>query len=425
MDLEHKTLPSGGVMSTNDEGIVEALVSVTGIKDNVNDIIIPGAYAKTLTERTPKGVWSHDWNNPVSKVVDIKELMPGDPSLPQTLANGTPWPAEAGGLYVKTQFNLNTQAGKDAYENVKFFGENAEWSIGYKVPKGEATVDKTTGTRHIKSLNLYEFSPVLFGAASDARSLVTSIKSLFADEEEWRKAVTEATEEKSDEPTTDAEHVEVAENHPETIVAEDESTVQEPSDEDLIKILTSVDEEAEGEAPDAVTGEKSEERSEPREVKLSAVVLERLQSLQDEIKAVLDIALGVETEQIDLEIPTKSLDEATEDLLNADVDIDHKTLVGVVKLGRTSDDEERKELAIKILDSIDVALDSADEKQELLLKTLAKSIGDSFELSVTPEPVEETDEEIEDEKAEEVEPEVKSVTLNAADFAAEFKNFIK
>jgi phage head maturation protease len=390
--LEHKTIPSGGVQPTGEEGVVEALVSVTGIKDNVGDIIVPGAYAKTLAERTPKGVWSHDWNSPVSKVLDIKELMPGDPQLPKTLSNGDPWPAEAGGLYVKTQFNLNTQAGRDAYENVIFFGDTAEWSIGYKVPKGQATVDKT-GVRHIKSLNLYEFSPVLFGAASEARSLVTSIKGLFADEDEWKKAVSEAldNEEKSD----------------------------EPSDEELISALMSNDEAKTDEDTDDTMDEpKTEERSESREVKLNPVVIERLKTLQDEIKAVLDVALGVEDNTVEIDIPTKSLDEAMEDILNSDIDIDRKTIVGVVKLGRVTDETERKELAIKVLDDIDAALNDADADQELLLKTLAKAIGNSLDVKSEDEaPV------VEDEEEKAVEPEVeetKTITIDEADYKALF-----
>jgi hypothetical protein len=97
------------------QGIVETIVAVSGIEDKVKDIIAPGALGKSLEARTPLGVWNHDWNTPVSKVVDIKELIPGDEGLPETKADGEPWPDTAGGLYVKAQFNLNTQAGREAF----------------------------------------------------------------------------------------------------------------------------------------------------------------------------------------------------------------------------------------------------------------------------------------------------------------------
>lgn len=135
---------------------------------------MPGAYQKTLVKRKPKGVWSHDWDTPVSKTLDVKELMPGDPELPGLMPNGDPWPVNAGALKVKTQFNLETQRGREAYSDVVFFGEEQEWSIGYNVPVGGAKVDQKSGVREITMLELYEYSPVLFGAMPLART--TSVK---------------------------------------------------------------------------------------------------------------------------------------------------------------------------------------------------------------------------------------------------------
>ena len=173
--LEHKTVGVKGMnVVSADEGIVETIISVTGIVDNVKDRILPGAYTKTLARRKPKGVWSHDWDTPVSKTLDVKELMPGDPELPSLMPNGEPWPSGAGALKVKTQFNLETQRGREAYSDVVFFGEEQEWSIGYNVPVGGAKVDQKSGVREIAMLELYEYSPVLFGAMPLART--TSVK---------------------------------------------------------------------------------------------------------------------------------------------------------------------------------------------------------------------------------------------------------
>jgi phage head maturation protease len=145
-------------------GVVEAIVSVTGVVDEDNDLVEPGAYAKTLRDRTPKGIFHHDWHKWVAKTLDIAELMPGDPRLPRTTRSGAPWPPQAGALWVKCQFNLATQTGREAFENIKFFANEAEWSIGYKILPGNAR--KTPqGVRRIKQVELYEYSPVLFGAA--------------------------------------------------------------------------------------------------------------------------------------------------------------------------------------------------------------------------------------------------------------------
>jgi hypothetical protein len=173
MELQYKSVGVTGVKADDGAGVVTALVSVTGIVDNVSDIIKPGAYTKTLQKRIPKGVWHHSWEKSISKTLEIKELMPGDPALPTTLPDGSPWPKAAGALQVKMQFNLNTQRGREAYEDVKFFGDQQEWSIGYNVPVGGATQEK--GIRTIDYLDLFEYSPVLFGAMSAART--ESVKS--------------------------------------------------------------------------------------------------------------------------------------------------------------------------------------------------------------------------------------------------------
>ena len=173
--LEHKTVGVKGMnVVSADEGIVETIISVTGIVDNVKDRIMPGAYQKTLVKRKPKGVWSHDWDTPVSKTLDVKELMPGDSELPSYMPDGDSWPTNAGALKVKTQFNLETQRGREAYSDVVFFGDEQEWSIGYNVPLGGAKVDSKSGVRDITMLELYEYSPVLFGAMPLART--TSVK---------------------------------------------------------------------------------------------------------------------------------------------------------------------------------------------------------------------------------------------------------
>lgn len=175
MDLEFKTVGVGVVDTSVQDGpgVVTAIVSVTGIEDNVNDIIEPGAYADSLKSITPKGAWHHDWTVPVSKTIEAKELLPGDGMLPSHLPNGEPWPAEAGALMVKMQFNLDTQRGRDAHSDVLFFGDQQEWSIGYKVADNGATkvpADDGHMVRRIKSLRCYEYSPVLFGAMPAART---------------------------------------------------------------------------------------------------------------------------------------------------------------------------------------------------------------------------------------------------------------
>jgi 2'-5' RNA ligase len=154
-----------GAAAFEGDGIVTAIVSVTGVVDEVDDIIEPGAYAETLRKRLPKVCWHHSWEHPIGKVLWIEELMPGDPRLPSKTRDGQPWPAEAGALVAKMQMNMKSERGREAYSAIKFYSESGEceYSIGYKVPQGKSTRDGK-GIRHIKVMDLFELSFVLFGA---------------------------------------------------------------------------------------------------------------------------------------------------------------------------------------------------------------------------------------------------------------------
>ena len=165
--MDRKNVPVSTVNAlSNADGIVEAIVSVTNIVDSVNDVIEPGAYKNTLRKRNPKGVWSHDTNIPVAKTLKVEELLPNDERLPADLRV-----QNAGALLVRMQFNLNTTRGRDAFYDVQFFADEQEWSIGYSVPEGKSITDEKTGVRFIKALELYEYSPVIFGAAPSTRTL--------------------------------------------------------------------------------------------------------------------------------------------------------------------------------------------------------------------------------------------------------------
>lgn len=174
MQLETKQAPGVTGLTVVDEakGIVEAFVSVTNVRDKVGDIIQPGAYTKTLQARKPKGVYAHDWKMPVSKALEVKELLPGNPDLPQHLKD-----IGAGALKVKMQFNLDTERGRDAYSDVIFYKDEQEWSVGYQVGAGAAQMNTKTGTRDIFAMDLYEYSPVLFGAAPHTST--ASVKDLL------------------------------------------------------------------------------------------------------------------------------------------------------------------------------------------------------------------------------------------------------
>lgn len=153
MDLT-KSIHSCQIKSVNaDEGILEAIVSVFNNVDSVGDRVMLGFFDETLKRKMPKGVWMHDWNAPVAKTLEARELAPNDPLLPDHIKG-------LGGLYVKSKFNLNTQRGREAFSDIKE-GIIDEFSIGYTVTEDRIATD---GTRELVKGTLYEWSPVLYGA---------------------------------------------------------------------------------------------------------------------------------------------------------------------------------------------------------------------------------------------------------------------
>jgi hypothetical protein len=164
----------------NHIGVAESFVAVTGVIDKVDDVIPPGSFKRTLSELEPKACLGHDWNRPIGYPESIEEWLPGDPRLPEKKVDGTPWPAHAGVLRAVTRYNLDTDDGRRAYSDAKFFGpQRTAWSIGY-VPsqtKTRRAIDPHTGrpARFLYDLDLYEYSQVLHGAHPMALS--QSIKS--------------------------------------------------------------------------------------------------------------------------------------------------------------------------------------------------------------------------------------------------------
>lgn len=155
--FEFKSAASGAISLDEMQGIVECFVAGIGNKDSVGDIVVTGAFAKSLTRRKPRVVWAHSWNDPIGKVLEMYEVPPGDPRLPAKMRN-----AGIGGLYAKVQFNLQSEKGKEAFASVAFFGEEQEWSIGYKTING--AFDPAQQANVLREVELYEVSPVLHGA---------------------------------------------------------------------------------------------------------------------------------------------------------------------------------------------------------------------------------------------------------------------
>lgn len=164
---EYKAFPIILAKEIDDEqGIVEAIVSVFNNVDLGKEIIRPGYFTKSLKRKLPKGVWMHDWTKPVAKTIEARELLAGDPLLPAAIK-------QLGGLYVKSQFNRETQRGREAYSDIKF-GIVDEFSIGYTNERTH--YDEDLDALELLEGTLHEWSPVLVGM--NPATSVLAIKSL-------------------------------------------------------------------------------------------------------------------------------------------------------------------------------------------------------------------------------------------------------
>jgi len=139
------------IKSLEEQGTFEGLASVYNNIDSVNDVVVPGAFTKTIKKNKNKVVllWQHDPKQPIGTVnlQDSKE-----------------------GLMVKGKINLETEKGKEAYALMKQGAIN-KMSIGY-----DTIIDEyKNNTRLLKELDLWEVSLVTFAANPLAE--VTSVKS--------------------------------------------------------------------------------------------------------------------------------------------------------------------------------------------------------------------------------------------------------
>jgi HK97 family phage prohead protease len=141
-------------LKATEQGIVEGYASVWNVLDSHGDVVIKGAFQNSLNTNTPVVMlWSHSQAQPVGKWLDIRE--------------------DDKGLFVRGQLNLNTQAGRDAFEHLKA-GDISAFSIGYMVnPNGS---EIKNGVNYLRDLELAEISLVSLPSNTQAR--VTSVKHL-------------------------------------------------------------------------------------------------------------------------------------------------------------------------------------------------------------------------------------------------------
>lgn len=147
--------------SVSDTGEFEGYGSVFGVKDSYSDIVIPGAFTKSLDNWKVKGgqpamLWQHKTDEPIGVYTEMKE--------------------DDVGLFVKGRLLIDDDPlAKRAHAHMKA-GSLTGLSIGYMLKDWE--YDRTKDAFLLKEIDLWEVSPVTFAANDEAR--ISDVKSAFA-----------------------------------------------------------------------------------------------------------------------------------------------------------------------------------------------------------------------------------------------------
>jgi HK97 family phage prohead protease len=151
-DLDHAKLLFEVKMDEDkgDTGTFSGFASTSDL-DRGGDIIVKGAFARTLGERGAdvKILWQHDMSKPIGKPTKLEE--------------------REGGLYIEGKIS-DTALGREAMTLLKDGVINA-MSIGYSVKEADYN---DHGVRVIEDLDLYEVSLVTFPMNEKAR--ITGVK---------------------------------------------------------------------------------------------------------------------------------------------------------------------------------------------------------------------------------------------------------
>lgn len=155
-----------------EKGVFSGYGSIFGNKDLGNDVMVQGAFAKSIASKGPKGVkllYQHDAKEPIGVFDEIIE--------------------DRKGLRVKGRLAMGTQKGREVYELMKM-GAIDGLSIGYRVsPKG-ADYDERGKRRMLKEVDLMEISAVTFPMNTRAR--VQAVKGEQRTVREWEETMRDA-----------------------------------------------------------------------------------------------------------------------------------------------------------------------------------------------------------------------------------------
>ena len=147
-----------------DEGQVDGYASVFGVIDSYRDVVMPGAFVRSIVKHREKGsmpalLWQHRSDTPIGVWQQIDE--------------------DDKGLHVRGRLAMGTAKGREVRELLKM-GALRGLSIGFNVPEGGEEYDHVEKVNRLKEINLWETSIVTFPANEAAN--IESVRSAVIDE---------------------------------------------------------------------------------------------------------------------------------------------------------------------------------------------------------------------------------------------------
>jgi len=149
--------------------VVVGYASAFNVLDSHGDVVVPGAFAKSIVERFERGLvkmlWQHDPERPIGVPVKLEE--------------------DSYGLRFEARL-ANTPLANEARELMRA-GVVDRFSIGYEVTKSRRSKASELGIRIptdpevnvLEEIKLYEFSPVTFAANEEAHLVAAKRKGLW------------------------------------------------------------------------------------------------------------------------------------------------------------------------------------------------------------------------------------------------------
>ena len=144
------------VKALDDSGLFEGYASVFDRIDEGRDVVIPGAFKRSIEERGTGGIkllWQHDPSELIGKIEEIYE--------------------DQRGLYVKGRLLLNLQRAREALSLMRDRALDG-LSIGFRTLKSR--MDEVKKVRLLKEVDLWEVSLVTFPMQPEAR--ISSFKNI-------------------------------------------------------------------------------------------------------------------------------------------------------------------------------------------------------------------------------------------------------